>query len=263
MFNFRRVALYFNFLLTSKSRKGYGIHSPFIYNLARDVLNNRQFFPELARISNLRKTLAGSDDTLSYTDPGTGSRVFSPETRRVSDILKLASVREKYGRLLFLMVRKFKPRNIIELGTSLGIGTSYLSIANGPRKVYTIEASEPLIKAARKNFNFLELENIEILHGDFKSGLTALSNKPDSFDLVFFDGDHSRESTLNYFKLCLAKAGPDSIFIFDDIHWSKEMEEAWSKIIKHERVTCTVDLFQMGIVFFKNELVKQHFRIRY
>jgi predicted O-methyltransferase YrrM len=83
-------------------------------------------------------------------------------------------------------------------------------------------------------------------------------------DLLFVDGNHRKEATLEYFNIFLEKATPQSIFIFDDIHWSKEMEEAWKLIQQHNSVTLTIDLFFLGMVFFSKDFkVKQHFPIRF
>ena len=98
--------------------------------------------------------------------------------------------------------------------------------------------------------------------GSFDEELPKIlaSNTP---DFVFFDGNHRKDPTLRYFNWCLDKATDDSIFIFDDIHWSDDMESAWDDIKSHKRVTVTIDLFEMGIVFFKKKQAKQHFIVRF
>jgi len=93
--------------------------------------------------------------------------------------------------------------------------------------------------------------------------LSAVITPPDVIDLVYFDGNHQKEPTLNYFHTCLQKAHKNSLFIFDDIHWSDGMEEAWEQIKKHDRVHLTIDLFQFGIVFFEKEMPKQHFILKF
>jgi predicted O-methyltransferase YrrM len=87
-------------------------------------------------------------------------------------------------------------------------------------------------------------------------------NSLPKLDLVFFDGNHQKVPTLDYFHHCLTKAHENSIFIFDDIHWSSEMDEAWQQIQGHEQVSLTIDLFQFGLVFFRKGIAKQHFTLR-
>jgi predicted O-methyltransferase YrrM len=83
-------------------------------------------------------------------------------------------------------------------------------------------------------------------------------------DLAFIDGNHRKEPTLRYFETILPKTHEGSCIVFDDIHWSSEMEEAWELIRKDERVKLSIDLFFIGIVFFRTEFrEKQHFSIRY
>ena len=109
----------------------------------------------------------------------------------------------------------------------------------------------------------MELQNIEQHVGNFDDVLPKILSEKEKIDFVFFDGNHRKEPTLNYFRQCLDKVHEGSVFIFDDIYWSLEMKEAWSEIKMNEQVTVTLDLFYLGIVFFRKEQVKQHFIIRY
>jgi predicted O-methyltransferase YrrM len=161
------------------------------------------------------------------------------------------------------LVNRFQPEEVLELGTSLGISSAYLASANSKIKVITIEGCKEIAEKAKENFKKLGLQNIEQHLGNFDDVLPQLLSEKKKIDFVFFDGNHRKEPTLNYFKQCLAHAHEGSIFIFDDIYWSSEMKEAWNEIKMNERVTVTLDLFFMGIVFFRKEQVKQHFIIRY
>jgi predicted O-methyltransferase YrrM len=171
---------------------------------------------------------------------------------------------KKFGQLLFRMVKKYRPQTILELGTSLGITTSYLATANPAAKVMTLEGAKALAKYAKENFDSLKVTNIEIVEGNFDQTLSAIISELSSVDLAFIDGNHQKTPTENYFRQLLNKIHNDSILIFDDIHWSRGMEETWKNIQEHESVRCTIDLFFMGIVFFRNEFKeKQRFKIRF
>jgi predicted O-methyltransferase YrrM len=103
-----------------------------------------------------------------------------------------------------------------------------------------------------------------LLEGNFAKTLPLLNSKITNIDLVFVDGNHRKNATLEYFDFFLSKRTNNSIFIFDDIHWSVEMEEAWKLIQQHDSVTMTIDLFFIGLVLFRKDFkVKQHFSIRF
>ena len=117
---------------------------------------------------------------------------------------------------------------------------------------------------ARQNFKTLELQNVKLAEGNFDYTLPSVIYHLTSVDLAFIDGNHRREPTENYFHWLLEKANSNSIFIFDDIHWSKGMELAWEHIKEHPSVRCSIDLFFIGIIFFRQEFKeKQHFTIRF
>ena len=251
------------YILFAKHRRGHGIHSPFVFDFITTVLNDKAENPAFLEIEKLRTNLLGNKEKISYQDPGAGSKIGYRGSRTVSDITRYSATPRKYGELLFRIVEKYTPSTIIELGTSLGIGTLYLSGTGIDAVVYTMEGAEPLIKKANLNFKALQRKNIRLTEGEFDKSLPEVLSTVQSADLVFFDGNHSFDATWKYFSHCLEKSHDNSIFIFDDIHWSDEMEQVWDKIKQSENVKVTIDLFRMGIVFFRKELSKQNFVIKY
>jgi len=200
---------------------------------------------------------------IEVTDLGAGSSQLKGIKRKVSDLAKYSAKSAKYGQLLYRLSAHFKPFNILELGTSFGISTLYLSLGNEDATTTTMEGCPEIAALAKKHFSSLNSNRIEVITGDFGKALPAYLQKNNRLDLVFFDGNHRREPTLEYFRLCLEKANDNSLFIFDDIHWSEEMEEAWAEIKNHPSVTVTIDLFFVGLVFFRKGQEKQHFSIRF
>lgn len=247
----------------AKHRHGHGIHSPFVFDFITTILDGKEEDVTFLEINEIRTNMLSSNESISYTDPGAGSMMRPGMSRKVSDIARYSSTPHKYGRILYRMVKKYKPNTIVELGTSLGLGTLYLSAANKDGITYTMEGAVPLSQIAESNFNKLKKKNIKLIKGLFETSLPKLLNEIERIDFVFIDGNHSFDATWNYFNLCLEKSGNDSTFVFDDIHWSDEMEQVWKEIKKSPEVRVTIDLFQMGIVFFKKELSKQNFVIRY
>jgi predicted O-methyltransferase YrrM len=262
--SFQLSKKYIHYYLTASNGKGHGVHSPFVFNFILDVLNNRQNIQQPANIEDLRKELLQDNTALLIEDMGAGSRANTTTKRTIREIARTAVKPKKYGQMLHRLVSIHKPVTIIELGTSLGITTSYLAAANPDATVITIEGAPSIQGIAISNFKKLHLDNIESLQGNFDDVLPNVLNVKASIDLVYIDGNHRYKPTINYFYLLLNKINNNTILIFDDIHWSKEMEQAWNEIQHHPLVTCTIDIFFMGFVIFRKEIKKkQQFFIRF
>ncbi len=251
------------YLLISRHKRGHGIHSPYVYEFITEVLQSRAVPPELERIEKIRTSLRKSDEFIRVDDFGSGGQGDVQKRKAVSRIAVTASTRCKYGRLLYRISRYYKPKKILELGTSLGFGSMYLGMANPHSEIITVDGCDACSAIAAGNFRKLGLDNIRIRNGTFDNILAELLKELHWIDLVYFDGDHRKDRLLHYFEIALLYIRNESIFIVDDIHWSAEMEEAWEQIKKHPKVKVTVDLFQMGIVFFRKELQKQNFLVRF
>ncbi|RZK22361.1 MAG: class I SAM-dependent methyltransferase [Hymenobacter sp.] len=184
--------------------------------------------------------------------------------RRVSTIARYAAKPPRLAQLLFRLVNHFQPATILELGTSLGLTTAYLAAATTRSQVITFEGCPNTAAVAHETFEKLGLQNVRLVEGNLDQTLPAtLAALPKPVDFVFFDGNHRYEPTLRYFEQCLDKAHEDSVFVVDDIHWSAEMAQAWETIKAHPAVTVTVDLFYVGLVFFRKTQPKQNFWLRY
>lgn len=246
-----------------KSVNEHGVHSPFVFDLLLSTVYNKRNFYAYLQIEKMRNALSLSNEVVECKDLGAGSSVNNNSKKSLATIVSSAAKPAKYSQLLFRLVNHFQPQTVLELGTSLGISSAYMATANSKSNLITIEGCEEIAAVAKRNFQNLELKNIEQLVGNFDEVLPDVLKKVNQLDFVFFDGNHRKEPTLSYFKQCLEKANEKSVFIFDDIYWSAEMTEAWEEIKKHEQVTVSLDLFYMGIVFFRKEQVKQNFIIRY
>jgi len=239
------------------------LHSPFVYEFAEAVLSDKRRFYAYHDIALLRRELSSHPEEIEFTDYGAGSTTFSSNKRKVSAIAKNMSVKPKEGELLFKLVNYFKPQTILELGTCLGLGTLYLSMPLYQSKVITIEGCEPLAKMAHSHLNLFGRANTEVRIGEFKDELGPVLTDLKRLDMAFIDGHHQKDATLAYFEQCLKYAHEDSIFIFDDIYWSADMMEAWEAIKAHPKVTLSLDFFELGIVFFKTDRAKEHFKLFY
>lgn len=252
-----------HYYLFSKHKKGFGIHSPFLFDLITLVFNDKSDKVAYRKLDLIRNELLQSDKTITVKDFGAGSRIFHSDIRKVSDIVKYSSTGKKYGELLFRLSAYFKPPTILELGTSVGLSTAYLALGNTEAKIVTIEGCPRTAKIALETFLLANTPNITLVNGTFEEVIPLTFFDLHTLGMVFFDGNHTKEATLNYFEQCLPYTSENSVFIFDDIHWSEEMNDAWETIKKNNNVTMTVDINQFGLVFFKNDLSKQDFVIRF
>jgi predicted O-methyltransferase YrrM len=246
-----------------KAKNEYSLHSPFVFDLYTKVITDVTPFYIFEDIEKLRSALLQSNQLITVADYGAGSKIFKSNTRKVSDIARFALKSPKYSQLLFRLVNYLKPLNILELGTSLGISTLYLATPEKKNKVISLEGCEETIGIAKQNFKRLKVNNIEVMQGNFNQTLEVSLKKLNTVGMVFFDGNHQKAPTIEYFNQCLSYIHTDSFFIVDDIHWSREMEEAWNQIISHKQVTLSIDLFQIGIIFFREMQEKQNFILRF
>jgi precorrin-6B methylase 2 len=255
---------YIKYLLQASNGRGHGIHSPFVFDFVTRVLRDRTSYPEYKPIEDLRHRLARDPTTVPTDDMGAGSGKGAAPQRTLGSIARTALKPGKFGQLFFRMARHYKPAHILELGTSLGITTAYLASGHPPAAVTTCEGAPGIAAAARRNFSTLGLERIGIVEGNFDETLAGVLFPMSSLDLAYIDGNHRLEPTLRYYRQMQPKLNADSILVFDDIHWSSEMEEAWETLKRDPLVTCSVDLFYIGILFFRKEFfTPQHFTIRF
>lgn len=213
-------------------------------------------------LRSYRKFLLENKNTIKVTDFGAGSRVFKSNTRHIAKIAKTAGISRKRAQLLFRIVHYFKPESVLELGTSLGLATSALALGNPNTKITTLEGCAETANQCQLQLQKFKINNVDLVVTEFHSYLETYNQQSTSCNLIYFDGNHSKEATLDYFELLLPTITNETVWIFDDIHWSTPMEEAWERIKKHPKVTVTIDTFQWGLIFFRKEQVKEHFVIR-
>ena len=214
------------------------------------------------QLRNYRNELLQNKNSIEVTDFGAGSRVFKSNKRPISKIAKTAGISARRAELLFRISRYFQPDSILEIGTSLGLATSALSLGHPKAKITTLEGCLETAKIAQKQFEKLQLRNIQAEVTEFSTFLQNYQLSIINYQLIYFDGNHSKQATLQYFELLLPTITNETVWIFDDIHWSAAMTEAWETVKKHPRVKVTIDTFQWGFVFFRKEQEKEHFTIR-
>ncbi len=253
-----QILAYIKFFFRSTNQ--HGVHSPFIFNFVTKCLYDSEKYPAYNKLKEYRNHLKSSNTVLEITDLGEGSRMLNSKKRSVRKMINASSSTERESKLLFRITQYFNFKSVLELGTSLGMGTYAIALGNTNSEISTIEGCPNTSDYAKSKFQDLNIQNTTFTKGDFTAIIPTLENQ--KFDFIFFDGHHNQLATIQYFESLLSKVHNETVFVFDDIYWSKGMTEAWQYIIAHNAVTVTVDCFHLGFVFFRKEQAKEHFKIR-
>jgi len=253
-----QIIQYIKFLRAATNQ--HGVHSPFVYNMVTKCFYDPKRHRAYLQLKAYRTALLQTKTCIDITDFGSGSKVFKSSKRSISKMAKTAGTSLKRAKLAYRLTGYFKPSETLELGTSLGIATHALALGHDNSKVTSIEGCPQTHTVAKRQLDSFQIKNVTLINDTFETSLPKLKAK--RFDLVFIDGHHNGAATLHYFKELLSTAHNDSLFIFDDIYWSKDMTHAWERIKTHPKVSVTVDTFFWGFVFFRKEQAKEHFKIR-
>lgn len=256
-----RLAGYVEHLLKARTR--HAVHSPFVYALVEQVLRPRGAADGAQGIEDIRAGLLLSKETISVTDLGAGSRATKGQERSVASIARTALMPARQAQMLFRLARFLDARRVLELGTSFGLTSLYLAHGAPDAQVVTIEGCPRTHAIARRHFDLLGAHRIHALLGPFERMLPEALEQLGAVDLVLVDGHHAELPTLAYFEACMGHVAGEAVFVFDDIRWSRGMERAWQAVKGHPRVTVTIDLFDLGLVFVRPGQAREHFRLRY
>ena len=261
---FTLINKYISYLWKASNGHGHGVHSPFVFAFIKNVLNTKSKGPSIDAIELYRQRLLNNQKEINILDLGAGADPKGNKSRTIAQIAKGALKPKKYSSLLSRIVKYYQPSQVLEMGTSLGITTCYLAHGVPNASVVTMEGAPTVAHEALTTFKNLGFQNIQLIEGNFDQSLPNYLQSVSTIGIAYVDGNHRYEPTMQYFSLLLTKSDEHSIFIFDDIHWSSEMEKAWAEIKADARVSLTIDLFYIGIVFLRKEQKEQeHFIIRY
>ena len=248
---------YLKFIMHTRNHKGHGVHSPFSFDFITNVMNETAPFYIFSKIEYQRNSLAQDTTEFFITDLGTGN----DRTTSLKELIKREVKPRKYGQLLFRIVNHYQSKNILELGTSIGITTAYLASVDSRAKCSTIEGSKTKQQIAKSLHKDLKINNIKYICDNIDNCLEDIVKEYEYLDFVYFDANHTQEATKRYYDICVTKIHDKSVFVFDDIHWSNDMEIFWNELIKDERIKVSFELYGMGIVFFNSRIPKQQYKL--
>lgn len=261
-----RILAYLKHTLTAWNTTGEGIHSPYLFELVRFVLRDRNAYYCFADIERRRDLLLRCPDTLDVVDYGSaGSKEGVLIPRRVCDIAKRQLESPQVGQALFRLVnwmgmQEKRPLQILELGTSLGVTTAYLAAADSRNRVVTLEGSAAVLNVAKGVWRALKLENIEWKEGNIDDTLYIYARE--KWDVGYVDANHTYEATMRYVNTLLPVMQEKGVIILDDIHYSARMEQAWKELKEDKRITTSMDLYHVGLLFIDPHYLKRNYTIR-
>jgi predicted O-methyltransferase YrrM len=254
-----RALQYIRYLIQSQGR--HGVHSPFVYRLIEEVLNDSKRYYPFHALEAQRSKLQRNNEMIAVRDMGAGSRSHKSANRRVAAIAFSALKRPKYARLLFRLVNHLKYADVLELGTSLGITTAYFAAAGA--RVVTLEGCGNTLQIAASSFEDLELSNlITRIEGPFETTIHHPAVQAE-YDLIFIDGHHIGAAMLTYYNELRKRLKPGGCMVIDDINWSRDMHEAWKHLLATTDLNLQIDLFEMGLLIDRPEMEAQMFTLRY
>ena len=238
------------------------LHSPFVYNLYCTCIKPQNTPNELFLLKQLRASEKKNKALLTQFDLGASGKNKIQRKKPVRFFAKNHAQPFRISNIIFRLINQYQYKNTIELGTSIGMGAIAIALANS-NQLITIEGAPEIAEHAQQNFNKIKTASkITLLQGDIDEQLPNAINLIKQVDMALIDGNHTYEATINYFNTILPATNATSLLVFDDIYWSAGMKKAWEEIKQHPSVTVTVDLFFIGLVFFRTEQHKEHFKLR-
>jgi predicted O-methyltransferase YrrM len=241
----------------------HSLHSPFFFKFYTQVLKTQLQSERIGRLESYRKKLLQDDRSIMVEDLGAGSAYFkSNSSRKVSDIARTSLSPRKFSNLYSRIIEEYDYKNVIELGTSLGLNSLYLGLSAATH-VKTFEGSQSVATIAEELFSFADSQNVKLVRGNIDLTLPIELSETDVLDFALIDANHRYAPTLSYFDMLASKVSSKGMVVLDDIHGSQQMERAWKAIQEDNRVHATADLYRCGLIFFDPSFDKQHVVLRF
>jgi predicted O-methyltransferase YrrM len=253
------IGEYIKYKLSNKGK--HQIHSPFVFDFVSNCLKIGITENDKSLIRLYENSLKRNNQEIEIQDFGAGSKKMTNK-RKISKIYKTVSAKGVYAKLLYQLNKHYLFENVLEFGTSLGVGTLHLALGNQNSNIITVDACKNTSDFAQENLNNLAIQNVNFLRNTFYDFLLAIKGETIKFDLIYIDGHHDGEALQYYWKELAKHIHEETLIILDDIRWSESMLVAWNKIIENENYHLTMDLFRMGIISKRPKQAKEHFVIK-
>lgn len=241
----------------------HSLQAPFIFSFYESVIKGKKRSNVFDEIEGYRRELLKDSRSIDIRDFGAGSRVSKARKRKVCDLARSGLSSRKFSQMLFRLSRFTGATDIVELGTSFGINTLYLAKSDPKAKVITFEGCGASADIAANIFDRAAQFNIEVIRGNIDQTLNDYIHRMDKVDLVYFDANHRYDPTLRYYRQFRPLIHADTVFVMDDIYWSRSMGNAWKKLVEQPEVTLSIDIFDAGLLFFNEDFYKEHYVLEF
>lgn len=237
----------------------YSLQSPFIYRIYTDLLS--YFLAKKTAdldLEEIRSLLLNDLEILKISDYGAGSKKLESQFRKTAEVTKYSTTGRKFSQLYQYFCSLTPAEKVLELGTCVGINSRYLAKAT-KGTLFTFEGAESLYQKAQE---FPVESNTRYIFGNIKDTLPAILKRIEEVDFALIDATHNYKGTTTYFNQILPLLHKSSIVAIADIHWSKEMDQAWEEIKSHHKVRLSIDCYECGILFFDEEISKGEYILK-
>jgi len=197
-------------------------------------------------VESIRQTVARRTSSLEVLNREGKVCQISP-----TQMAKGVSIDPESGTFLFLCSEGFRARTILELGSGAGISGCHLASSAYCERFITVEASPNLASLARENIRQVSNE-VEVVNALFDQALDKiLPNLKGGIDLAFIDGHHKYEATLHYLRRLEPHLNKGGLVVFDDIHLSRGMWQAWQVIKRWKGFRYTIGAGRFGLCLWE------------
>jgi predicted O-methyltransferase YrrM len=245
------------------------VRGEYLREFLREVYLDDRHYHAFDLVCSIRRHWRRQPGTVSTATLGAPSRTTRASRRPVSGLVRKNAIDAPTGKLLFRVALWLRASSILELGTNMGISGLYLHAPNTKATLHTVEGNEEVATLARQTFQMAGAgPGLRLHHASFDDWLKehlpsdTQAGTFQSLDLLFLDGDHRYAPTLSYVKRLIPLRSAEAVFIVADIHWSPGMERAWEELKALPEVSASLDLYHLGVLFFKPGIEKEHLAVR-
>jgi len=243
-----------SYLKKARHHGGHGIHSPFLFYLITEVIENKEKLPQFKSFKQLKKKVLDLIDDSSDSSVKKIYDQFDIRYTKPKKLFKKVELPEKYRQIVFHLIGEFKPSLIVHYGPTLGVNLAALATANLESHIYQL-INDPFCELISKRLlNDSANSNIQFIHENSVPEIIpefALLN-------CFSEPALSQSIIQNYIN----QHSDDGVLIIRGIHESKEMESIWQNTIADQNIRVSLDLFEIGIILFRKGLQKENFILK-
>lgn len=243
---------YIKYLFCSRHWRGYGVHSPFAFELVTRVIEEDLPYYKYGLVERVRKSQKMSKRPL----------VVDGRESQLRDLVA-GNVDPAYAQLLFRLVNRYKARNVVETNMRTGIASMYLAAPDSKVKVTTFGNEKALNELALHYMKETGFRNVRVVQGTAEEKLQEVMGELDTLDLLFVNDCASGSDLDDRIGVCMPKTASQTIFVVEGIYANESMTASWKRLQADSRVRVTVDLFRYGLVFFKDNLQKEDYYVRF